>query len=127
MTVVGPLLLPYDLEYSSDTNVPESQGHQGPFSSCQGQMQSLIKLLIATICRYRQPPRKPCNSPTIKHIILIYWRQIFHFAFSISNPLRLNQPLALLVQVFVGSADSTITDTSNLGNFFRGLWLAKEV
>jgi hypothetical protein len=51
MTVVGPLLLPYYLEYSSDTNVPESQGHQGPFSSCQGQMQSLIKLLIATICR----------------------------------------------------------------------------
>ena len=48
-------------------------------------------------------------------------------ALAISNPLRFNQSLALLIQVFVCSAYSAIADTGDGRNLLWTLWLTEQV
>src|SRR5450432_3542529 len=54
-------------------------------------------------------------------------RKILHLPPTISNPLRLDQSLAFLIQVLVGSTNRSIADACNVRDLLCSLRLAKQV
>lgn len=54
-------------------------------------------------------------------------RQILHLALPASDPLRLNEALAILIQELVRGADSAVADTGHVADLARALGLAEQV
>lgn len=87
-------------------------------------MQSGETIAIEAINQHRKTPD---HSTSVYGITHSTDREIRHVALAISNPLRLDDLLSLSIQVLVGCADSTITDTSDRGDLLRRLGRTEEV